>query len=148
MEVSAPHQLEQERESASKELLAGGTHVPLSPPSSPQGSSTWEGKLIQDGESHLLPVCQRDREARVWSRDCRNDVNPAPSCPCLGSFPSPRAVPSPAPLPVPQEIQAYRQRSLMEKELLFFSYDVFGIPFVDPVSAAGPGRMQWQMERG
>lgn len=22
----------------------------------------------------------------------------------------------------------------MEKELLFFSYDVFGIPFVDPVS--------------
>uniref|UniRef100_A0A8C4KKA1 procollagen-proline 3-dioxygenase n=1 Tax=Dromaius novaehollandiae TaxID=8790 RepID=A0A8C4KKA1_DRONO len=29
-------------------------------------------------------------------------------------------------------IQAYRQRSLMEKELLFFSYDVFGIPFVDP----------------
>ncbi|EOB05081.1 Prolyl 3-hydroxylase 1, partial [Anas platyrhynchos] len=31
-----------------------------------------------------------------------------------------------------EEIQAYRQRSLMEKELLFFSYDVFGIPFVDP----------------
>ncbi|XP_014802411.1 PREDICTED: prolyl 3-hydroxylase 1 isoform X2 [Calidris pugnax] len=30
------------------------------------------------------------------------------------------------------EIQAYRQRSLMEKELLFFSYDIFGIPFVDP----------------
>uniref|UniRef100_A0A8B9PWC8 procollagen-proline 3-dioxygenase n=1 Tax=Apteryx owenii TaxID=8824 RepID=A0A8B9PWC8_APTOW len=29
-------------------------------------------------------------------------------------------------------IQAYHQRSLMEKELLFFSYDVFGIPFVDP----------------
>uniref|UniRef100_A0A8B9DXH1 procollagen-proline 3-dioxygenase n=1 Tax=Anser cygnoides TaxID=8845 RepID=A0A8B9DXH1_ANSCY len=32
----------------------------------------------------------------------------------------------------PREIRAYRQRSLMEKELLFFSYDVFGIPFVDP----------------
>ncbi|XP_025906922.1 prolyl 3-hydroxylase 1 [Nothoprocta perdicaria] len=31
-----------------------------------------------------------------------------------------------------EEIQAYRQRSLMEKQLLFFSYDVFGIPFVDP----------------
>ncbi|KFR13817.1 Prolyl 3-hydroxylase 1, partial [Opisthocomus hoazin] len=31
-----------------------------------------------------------------------------------------------------EEIQTYRQRSLMEKELLFFSYDVFGIPFVDP----------------
>uniref|UniRef100_A0A8C4V1T4 procollagen-proline 3-dioxygenase n=1 Tax=Falco tinnunculus TaxID=100819 RepID=A0A8C4V1T4_FALTI len=28
--------------------------------------------------------------------------------------------------------EAYHQRSLMEKELLFFSYDVFGIPFVDP----------------
>ncbi|NXT65279.1 P3H1 hydroxylase, partial [Chaetops frenatus] len=31
-----------------------------------------------------------------------------------------------------EEIQLYHQRSLMEKELLFFSYDVFGIPFVDP----------------
>ncbi|XP_030319580.1 prolyl 3-hydroxylase 1 [Calypte anna] len=31
-----------------------------------------------------------------------------------------------------EEIQVYLQRSLMEKELLFFSYDVFGIPFVDP----------------
>ncbi|XP_064028431.1 prolyl 3-hydroxylase 1 isoform X2 [Pogoniulus pusillus] len=31
-----------------------------------------------------------------------------------------------------EEIQAYCQRSLLEKELLFFSYDVFGIPFVDP----------------
>ncbi|XP_068891264.1 prolyl 3-hydroxylase 1 isoform X2 [Aphelocoma coerulescens] len=31
-----------------------------------------------------------------------------------------------------EEIQVYHQRSLMEKELLFFSYDVFGIPFVDP----------------
>ncbi|KFO84262.1 Prolyl 3-hydroxylase 1, partial [Buceros rhinoceros silvestris] len=31
-----------------------------------------------------------------------------------------------------EEIWAYHQRSLMEKELLFFSYDVFGIPFVDP----------------
>ncbi|NWJ12090.1 P3H1 hydroxylase, partial [Crypturellus undulatus] len=31
-----------------------------------------------------------------------------------------------------EAIQAYRQRSLLEKELLFFSYDVFGIPFVDP----------------
>ncbi|NWI08546.1 P3H1 hydroxylase, partial [Crypturellus soui] len=31
-----------------------------------------------------------------------------------------------------EAIQAYRQRSLMEKQLLFFSYDVFGIPFVDP----------------
>ncbi|KFW84981.1 Prolyl 3-hydroxylase 1, partial [Manacus vitellinus] len=31
-----------------------------------------------------------------------------------------------------EEIRVYRQQSLMEKELLFFSYDVFGIPFVDP----------------
>ncbi|XP_066420141.1 prolyl 3-hydroxylase 1 isoform X2 [Molothrus aeneus] len=31
-----------------------------------------------------------------------------------------------------KEIQVYYQQSLMEKELLFFSYDVFGIPFVDP----------------
>ncbi|XP_038307705.1 prolyl 3-hydroxylase 1 isoform X3 [Canis lupus familiaris] len=30
--------------------------------------------------------------------------------------------------------QEYRQRSLLEKELLFFAYDVFGIPFVDPDS--------------
>lgn len=45
--------------------------------------------------------------------------------------------------PLPQEIQAYRQRSLMEKELLFFSYDVFGIPFVDPVSGIRPG-WSWQ----
>lgn len=27
----------------------------------------------------------------------------------------------------------------MEKELLFFSYDVFGIPFVDPVGGVRPG---------
>lgn len=43
----------------------------------------------------------------------------------------------------PQSAQEYRQRSLLEKELLFFAYDVFGIPFVDPVSwgtgAAGGG---------
>ncbi|XP_021389426.1 prolyl 3-hydroxylase 1 isoform X1 [Lonchura striata] len=31
-----------------------------------------------------------------------------------------------------EEIQVYYQQSLMEKEMLFFSYDVFGIPFVDP----------------
>ncbi|XP_041346177.1 prolyl 3-hydroxylase 1 [Pyrgilauda ruficollis] len=31
-----------------------------------------------------------------------------------------------------EEIQVYYQQSLMEKKLLFFSYDVFGIPFVDP----------------
>ncbi|KAM8796364.1 prolyl 3-hydroxylase 1 [Eudromia elegans] len=31
-----------------------------------------------------------------------------------------------------EEIQAYLRRSLLEKQLLFFSYDVFGIPFVDP----------------
>lgn len=34
----------------------------------------------------------------------------------------------------PQNAQDYRQRSLLEKELLFFAYDIFGIPFVDPVS--------------
>lgn len=42
----------------------------------------------------------------------------------------------------------YRQRSLMEKELLFFSYDVFGIPFVDPVGGAGPGWMRWPDGKG
>ena len=42
--------------------------------------------------------------------------------------------------PFPQSAREYRQRSLLEKELLFFAYDVFGIPFVDPVSQdAGAG---------
>lgn len=41
-----------------------------------------------------------------------------------------------------QSAQEYRQRSLLEKELLFFAYDVFGIPFVDPVSqSTAAGRM-------
>ncbi|KAJ7306473.1 hypothetical protein JRQ81_009827 [Phrynocephalus forsythii] len=31
-----------------------------------------------------------------------------------------------------EEVEIYRQRSLLEKELLFFAYDTFGIPFVDP----------------
>ncbi|XP_031232880.1 prolyl 3-hydroxylase 1 [Mastomys coucha] len=30
--------------------------------------------------------------------------------------------------------QEYHHRSLLEKELLFFAYDIFGIPFVDPDS--------------
>uniref|UniRef100_G3QSI9 procollagen-proline 3-dioxygenase n=1 Tax=Gorilla gorilla gorilla TaxID=9595 RepID=G3QSI9_GORGO len=33
-----------------------------------------------------------------------------------------------------ESAKEYRQRSLLEKELLFFAYDVFGIPFVDPDS--------------
>uniref|UniRef100_A0A2K6ETJ2 procollagen-proline 3-dioxygenase n=1 Tax=Propithecus coquereli TaxID=379532 RepID=A0A2K6ETJ2_PROCO len=33
-----------------------------------------------------------------------------------------------------ESAQEYRRRSLLEKELLFFAYDVFGIPFVDPDS--------------
>ncbi|XP_042807943.1 prolyl 3-hydroxylase 1 isoform X2 [Panthera leo] len=33
-----------------------------------------------------------------------------------------------------ESAREYRQRSLLEKELLFFAYDVFGIPFVDPDS--------------
>nr|XP_056721515.1 prolyl 3-hydroxylase 1 [Euleptes europaea] len=36
------------------------------------------------------------------------------------------------PLQPREDVQAYQQRSLLEKELLFFGYDVFGIPFVDP----------------
>ncbi|XP_048375517.1 prolyl 3-hydroxylase 1 [Sphaerodactylus townsendi] len=36
------------------------------------------------------------------------------------------------PLQPRENVRAYRQRSLLEKELLFFGYDVFGIPFVDP----------------
>uniref|UniRef100_A0A2I2Z007 procollagen-proline 3-dioxygenase n=1 Tax=Gorilla gorilla gorilla TaxID=9595 RepID=A0A2I2Z007_GORGO len=40
-----------------------------------------------------------------------------------------------------ESAKEYRQRSLLEKELLFFAYDVFGIPFVDPVSeGTGAGR--------
>ncbi|XP_073441594.1 prolyl 3-hydroxylase 1 [Dendrobates tinctorius] len=31
-----------------------------------------------------------------------------------------------------EDFQAYITRSLLEKELLYFAYDVFGIPFVDP----------------
>ncbi|KAG9482355.1 hypothetical protein GDO78_011182 [Eleutherodactylus coqui] len=31
-----------------------------------------------------------------------------------------------------ESIQSYIERSLLEKELLFFAYDVLGIPFVDP----------------
>ncbi|XP_077106298.1 prolyl 3-hydroxylase 1 [Ranitomeya variabilis] len=31
-----------------------------------------------------------------------------------------------------EDVQAYITRSLLEKELLYFAYDVFGIPFVDP----------------
>ncbi|XP_043356041.1 prolyl 3-hydroxylase 1 isoform X3 [Dermochelys coriacea] len=37
-----------------------------------------------------------------------------------------------APINPRENIQVYHQRSLLEKELLFFSYDAFGIPFVDP----------------
>ncbi|XP_054857478.1 prolyl 3-hydroxylase 1 [Eublepharis macularius] len=36
------------------------------------------------------------------------------------------------PLHPRENVQAYWRRSLLEKELLFFGYDVFGIPFVDP----------------
>lgn len=49
-----------------------------------------------------------------------------------------------------QSAQEYRQRSLLEKELLYFAYDVFGIPFVDPVSqgaGAGVGG-GWESMRG
>ncbi|KAM4015403.1 prolyl 3-hydroxylase 1 [Anomaloglossus baeobatrachus] len=31
-----------------------------------------------------------------------------------------------------EDVQSYITRSLLEKELLYFAYDVFGIPFVDP----------------
>ncbi|KAM8927282.1 prolyl 3-hydroxylase 1 [Pelodytes ibericus] len=31
-----------------------------------------------------------------------------------------------------ENVKIYIQRSLLEKELLFFAYDIFGIPFVDP----------------
>uniref|UniRef100_A0A8C6XMU3 procollagen-proline 3-dioxygenase n=1 Tax=Naja naja TaxID=35670 RepID=A0A8C6XMU3_NAJNA len=31
-----------------------------------------------------------------------------------------------------EKVQIYRRRSLLEKELLYFAYDVFGIPFIDP----------------
>lgn len=33
-----------------------------------------------------------------------------------------------------ENAEEYRRRSLLEKELLFFAYDIFGIPFVDPDS--------------
>ncbi|KAK9392117.1 prolyl 3-hydroxylase 2 [Crotalus adamanteus] len=31
-----------------------------------------------------------------------------------------------------EKVQLYHRRSLLEKELLFFAYDTFGIPFIDP----------------
>uniref|UniRef100_A0A8D0BPN0 procollagen-proline 3-dioxygenase n=1 Tax=Salvator merianae TaxID=96440 RepID=A0A8D0BPN0_SALMN len=31
-----------------------------------------------------------------------------------------------------ENVQTYQRRSLLEKELLFYAYDIFGIPFVDP----------------
>lgn len=48
----------------------------------------------------------------------------------------------------PQSAQEYRQRSLLEKELLFFAYDIFGIPFVDPVSPSGGWRGKWGSTEG
>lgn len=33
-----------------------------------------------------------------------------------------------------QEVKGYIQRSILEKELLYFGYESFGITFVDPVS--------------
>lgn len=34
----------------------------------------------------------------------------------------------------PQAVQQYIQQSILEKELLYFAYEAFGITFVDPVS--------------
>ncbi|XP_039223711.1 prolyl 3-hydroxylase 1 [Crotalus tigris] len=31
-----------------------------------------------------------------------------------------------------EKVQLYHRRSLLEKELLFFAYDTFGVPFIDP----------------
>lgn len=73
---------------------------------------------------------------------------PAPSCPHSGSFRTLLLSLSPPLCPLPQEIQVYHRRSLMEKELLFFSYDVFGIPFVDPVGAARPGGCSGRWNEG
>ncbi|XP_075695660.1 prolyl 3-hydroxylase 1 [Rhinoderma darwinii] len=39
---------------------------------------------------------------------------------------------SAAPIQPREDVVSYIQRSLLEKELLFYAYDVFGIPFVDP----------------
>lgn len=33
-----------------------------------------------------------------------------------------------------QEVKLYIQQSILEKELLYFGYEAFGITFVDPVS--------------
>lgn len=104
-------------------------------------------RKVQPGwGSHLLPSCQRVQETRAvgleggpWEQ-CKSHT----LLPSLRIFPEHlcSALTHPS-CPLPQEIQAYRQRSLMEKELLFFSYDVFGIPFVDPVSGIRPG-WSWQ----
>ncbi|XP_042807942.1 prolyl 3-hydroxylase 1 isoform X1 [Panthera leo] len=48
--------------------------------------------------------------------------------------PRERCVPGRYLVSLPWSAREYRQRSLLEKELLFFAYDVFGIPFVDPDS--------------
>lgn len=71
---------------------------------------------------------------------------PAPSSSQSGSFSTLLLYLTPSLCPLPQEIQMYRQQSLMEKELLFFSYDVFGIPFVDPVGGVRPWGCSGQME--
>lgn len=152
MEVSAPCQLEQGRESASKELPAGGTRTCLCLPCPlPRAHPHGTGKFMQGGESRLLPGCQKDWETRAvgLERGLREGCKPCALLPSPGVLPEPscRAL-TPSLCPSPQEIQAYHQRSLMEKELLFFSYDVFGIPFVDPVSGAGPGWMWWPDGKG
>lgn len=105
------------------------------------------------GRATCFPAARGTRkpELWVWRKDRRSAVNHTPSCPHSGSHltpePSCRALTSSL-CPSPQEIRAYHQRSLMEKELLFFSYDVFGIPFVDPVSCAGAGWMWWPDGKG
>lgn len=38
-------------------------------------------------------------------------------------------------LSIPQVIKQYIKKSLLEKELLYFGYEIFGVTFVDPVSA-------------
>ena len=35
----------------------------------------------------------------------------------------------------PQVVKQHMQQSLLEKELLYYGYEVFGLAFVDPVSS-------------
>lgn len=134
------------RESASEEPPTEGTQVCLC---SAVLSPGLVHREVQTGWGKPLPSQLPDgagNQAAGLEQGPQEWCKPAPSCPHSGSFRTLLLYLTVSLCPLPQEIQVYHQRSLMEKELLFFSYDVFGIPFVDPVGGARPGGCSGQME--